>query len=152
MDGENLVLEVPTDMPGPPQRRNTGSFTNKGLELQTKFKARENLNFLLNYSFLNASEAVLYAPQHNLGLQARYAIKKLSIHAGLQHISGLNTSLLTEEDQENYTLLNARINLEATPWLQLFIQGDNLLDVEYQIENGYPMPGINILGGINVHF
>ena len=152
MDGENLIMEVPTGMPGPPQRRNTGSFTNKGIELQTKFKARKNLNFLLNYSFLDASESVLYAPEHNLGFQTRYSIKKLSIHAGLQHIAGLNTTLLTENEQENYTLLNARVSLEAAPWLQVFINGDNLLDTEYEVEKGYPMPGINVLGGINVHF
>ena len=152
MDGENLIMAVPTGMPGPPRRRNTGSFTNKGLELQTKFKASKNLNFLLNYSFLDASETVLFAPEHNLGFQTRYTFKKLSVQAGLQHISGLNIPSQTENDQENYTLLNARISLEATPWLQLFINGDNLLDAEYQVESEYPMPGINILGGIHVHF
>ena len=152
MEGENLILEVPTGMPGPPQRRNTGSFSNKGIELQTKFIARENLNFLFNYSLLDVSEAVLYAPQHNLGFQAHYTMNKLSMQAGIQQIAGLLTSLQAENDEESYTLLNARVSYEAAPWVDIFVNGDNLLDVEYQVQNGYPMPGINILGGINVHF
>ncbi len=152
MEGENLILEVPTGMPGPPQRRNTGSFSNKGIELQTKYFATNNLDFLLNYSLLDASEAVLFAPKQNLNFQARYAFKKLSLQAGLQHISGLRTAPVTDSELEKYTLVQAQLRFEATKWMHLFINGDNLLDVSYEVQEGFPMPGISFLGGVNFHF
>lgn len=152
MEGENLILEVPTGMPGPPQRRNTGTFSNKGLELQTKFLASSQLNFSLNYSLLDASEAVLFAPEHNLGITANYAVKNLSLQLGIQQIAGLRTSLVPEDEEESYTLVHVHVNYEVSPWINLFVNADNLLDQEYQIQNGFPMPGINILGGMNIHF
>ena len=152
MEGENLIQTVLSATPGPPQLRNTGRFTNQGIELQARYLPTTNLNLLLNYSFLDASENVLYAPRHTLGGQVHYTYRRASVLLGAQRVAGLTTSVASEVGEERYTLLNARLSLKATDWLQLFVEGNNLLDTQYQIEQNYPMPGFNVLGGIHCHF
>jgi iron complex outermembrane receptor protein len=57
-----------------------------------------------------------------------------------------------ESITENYLLLNASVNYILNDYIELFLSGKNLLDQEYQIDYGYPMPGINFMGGIGVKF
>ncbi len=150
-EGENLIQVVPSATAGPPQRRNTGTFSNRGVELQAKYVPSQ-WNFMLNYGFLNVSETVLFAPRHTLGLVANYHTARWSGQVELKQVSGLNISLMPDIPDENYTLLNTRLQWKAIDWLQLFIEGNNLLNQQYQIENGYPMPGANGLAGIQLHF
>lgn len=49
-------------------------------------------------------------------------------------------------------MLNARINYKALDWMNLFMRGENLLDSEYEINEGYPMPGVTLFGGIGLVF
>ncbi|MEM6842174.1 MAG: TonB-dependent receptor [Bacteroidota bacterium] len=149
--GENLIQVVPSATAGPPQRRNTGTFSNRGVELQAKYFPNQ-WNFMLNYAFLDVSETVLFAPRHTLGLVANYHTARWSGQAELRQVSGLNISSVPEVPDENYTLLNTRLQWRAIDWLQPFIEGNNLLNQQYQLESGYPMPGANFLGGIQVHF
>jgi iron complex outermembrane receptor protein len=53
---------------------------------------------------------------------------------------------------QNYLLINARIIYNITPWISIFLKGENLSDQEYEINYGYPMPGITALGGINLRY
>ena len=152
MEGENLIQAVPLATPGPPQFRNTGAFTNQGIELQARYQPTSSLNLMLNYSFLDASGNVLYAPRHTLGAQVHYTYQRVSLLLGGRRVAGLRTSTNSDIAKENYTLLNARLSLKATDWLKLFAEGNNLLDTQYQIEQNYPMPGVTLRGGIHCHF
>lgn len=150
--GSNLIQVMPVAVPGPPQGRNTGNFSNRGIELQTRYQPGKQLNFIFNYSLLKASETVLYAPKHALNFQVNYSYRKLGLQMDLRRVAGLNTSLQTDISREDYTLLDVRLNYKSADWLQIFIEGNNLLNTAYQIEHGYPMPGINMLSGVSFYF
>ncbi len=150
--GENLIQEVASSTPGPPQGQNTGRFTNKGIEWQTKYQVDAHVQLMLNYAFLHASENVLFAPKHNFYFQVDYTDEPFTVWAGLQQVSGLTTSLTSDVAEEHYTLVHARLQWEMSAYFRVFVEGNNLLDTSYQIENNYPMPGINVLGGIGFHF
>ena len=152
MEGSNLVQVVPTGLPGPPQRRNTGDFTNKGLELQVKFNATNDLDFTANYAFLDASTSVLFAPKHQLNFHTDYDLNRVQLQAGFQYVDKLRTSLEPQVPLESYLLLNARSTFDLLSNVKLFIEANNLLDVNYVTQNGFPMPGISVLGGVSVHF
>ena len=72
----------------------------------------------------------------------------------LQNIFNLynETGEGVEVIEQNYHLLGARVGYQASKLMDLFLSGNNLLDQEYQINFGYPMPGISILGGIHLKF
>ena len=75
---------------------------------------------------------------------------------GLQYINGLysvaNTDDPSKNKKEDFLLWNARCSYQLTDMVQLWVNGDNLLNTKYQINDGYPMPGISFMAGINLAF
>jgi outer membrane receptor protein involved in Fe transport len=71
----------------------------------------------------------------------------------LQNISNLYNDIGGETSvlEKNYTVLGSQIRYQVTHYLNLFIIANNLLNEKYYIINGYPMPGINFLAGINLN-
>ena len=49
-------------------------------------------------------------------------------------------------------LWNAHLSYQLSEMLQLWVNGDNLLNTKYQINAGYPMPGIAFMAGLNLSF
>jgi iron complex outermembrane receptor protein len=152
IDGENMIQEVLIAAP-PPVKQNTGAFTNKGIEVSSDYKIRENLNFNLNYTYLNTSKEFKYAPEHELNFHGRYRLKPVSFMLFLKYVNNLNTFVSENEvTSENYTLLNVKVIWNALKWLNVFLEGNNLFNTSYEIDRGYPLPGINVLGGIELRY
>lgn len=148
--GDNLI-QVDAEG-GPPRNRNTGAFRNKGLESQVNFKPTGDLGFLFSYNFADVSENVLFAPRHYVKLQMNGQLGKFQLVPFVQQVFGLRNSLVSEAESETYSLLNLQVNYQITARLRAHVLGNNLLDSNYQLENGYPMPGINMAAGINYQF
>jgi iron complex outermembrane receptor protein len=148
--GSNLIQVNP--MERPPVARNTGSFSNTGIETQFRYRPSAFLGILLNYAYINASENVLFAPKHNLNFQGDFSWKKFTIIPSIRIIGGLRNSLLESAAAENYALLDLRGLYHITPKISAYISGKNLFDTAYQIESGFPMPGVSVLSGIQLKF
>jgi len=152
IDGENMIQEVLIAVP-PPVKQNTGAFTNKGIEISSNYILRENLYFKLNYTWLNTSKEFKYAPEHEVNFHGRYQLKPVSFMLFLKYVNNLNTFVSENEiTSENYTLLNLKVNWNVLKWLNVFVEGNNLLNTTYEIDKGYPLPGINVLGGIELRY
>ena len=54
--------------------------------------------------------------------------------------------------KENYTLVNTKIAYELNKYIDIFIKAKNILNMKYEMNYNYPMPGITIFGGINLHY
>ncbi len=152
IDGENMIQEVLIATP-PPVKQNTGAFTNKGIEFTTNYHPLNNLNFSLNYTYLNTSQAFKYAPKNEINFHGFYNLKPVSFMLYLKYVNGLNNYIGKDEVTTiNYTLLNLKVSWQATGWLNVFLEGNNLLDTKYQIDRDYPMPGINVLAGVELRY
>ena len=149
-EGSNLIQVNPMERPA--VGRNTGSFSNKGIETQLRYKSTSLWGIVLNYAYINASENVLFAPTHNLNFQADFLIDKFTIIPSLQVIGGLRNSPLESAAAENYALLDLRGMYRISPKISAYITGKNLFDTGYQLERGFPMPGTNIISGIQLKF
>ncbi len=145
--GDNLIVAAS------PFNTNTnaGKFIHKGIELSGDYFVTANFNFSINYSFLNCDTPTLYAPKHRVNLQLNYSSKKLDVYANLQQVSGLYTSL-QDSDAENYFLLDANLNYSVTNFFDIFVKGGNLLNKNYQIDFGYPLPDRNVTIGLKLHY
>jgi iron complex outermembrane receptor protein len=148
--GSNLIQVNPMDTP--PVGRNTGSFSNKGIETQFRYNPSAPWGLLLNYAYVDASENVLFAPKHNLNFQGNFSWNKISIIPSFRLIGGLRNSPLESAATESYTLLDIRGTYTLTPKISAYISGKNLFDTAYQIERGFPMPGASVLSGIQFKF
>ncbi len=151
-DGENLIVMVPPVAPPPPQYKNSGSFNNKGIEFSWNYRPADRLKLHANYSFIHMEKPLSATPGHNLFVSGRYQLKRWNFLLKLQSIFNLynETGSGVEVLEKNYQVLGARIGYRATRFLDVFLTGSNLLDQEYQINYGYPMPGISVMGGLSL--
>jgi iron complex outermembrane receptor protein len=145
--GENMI-QMEGQYPNV-SRQNVGEFTNMGIEVATKFKATENFILHGNYTYLNLDKAVLAAPEHQFNINASYRFKIVTANLSLQHVENLYT-LTDPEELQSYTLLNARIDAQLMKYINIFVSGNNLLNQEYEINYGYPMPGIHFSAGLKI--
>lgn len=147
--GDNLIQVVGIGYSA--KRENVGSFDNYGIEFSARYRLNRNLYFNANYSYLNLDKPVIAAPRQQVNVGANYSYKIWSLHVSAQYIENLYTSIQPVVTQ-SYALLNARLSARPIKFLELFIAGNNLTNSHYQINHGYPMPGINFNGGVNVRF
>ena len=138
-------------------RDNVGSFSNQGIELSAKYALCKNLFLHANYSYLDLNKAVVAAPRQQLNVSANYSYKIWNLNVSTQYIEKLYTFISPDPTispviQSNYLLLNARLSTRPLKKLEIFVAANNLLNQQYQINYGYPMPGINFNAGFNVRF
>jgi len=153
--GENMIL-VTGAFPNL-KKENVGSFENQGIEFSAKYALSKNLHLHANYSYLDLSKAVVAAPRQQLNVSANYNYKIWNFNLSTQYIEKLYTFVspnptIPAAIQPDYLLLNARLACRPIQNLELFIIGNNLLNQSYQINYGYPMPGINFNGGVSYRF
>jgi iron complex outermembrane receptor protein len=150
--GQNLIVLVPPAAPPPPQYKNSGEFNNKGIEFMIHFKSQRGLRLNANYTYIHMKNPLPGTPGHNLFASSSYRYKNWQFRIKLQAIFNLynNTGQGVEVVEQSYQLLGARIGYQATRFLNIYLAGNNLLDQSYQINFGYPMPGINFMGGISL--
>jgi len=137
-------------------RENVGSFNNQGLEFSARYSVNRHLQFHANYSYLNSDKIIMAAPRQQINLGGNYTYKIWGVNLSALYIdkfySALSIPPYTTQQEPNYLLLNARLTARLVKYLELFVEGNNLLNQQYEINYGYPMPGININIGCNVMF
>lgn len=167
LDAENIILQngvfnpdgTPFLMPNGRQKQlnmNSGELKNNGVELQASYLVSKSIAVHGNYSYLNMETPVIGAPENKVYLGGSYTNNGLHVSTGLQYINGLysivNTDDPSKSKKENFLLWNARVSYQITDMVQVWVNGDNLLNTKYQINDGYPMPGIAFMAGVNLSF
>ena len=152
LDADNIIITAPNPTAPPPMlNQNSGELKNKGVELQASYLLSKSIAIHGNYSYLNMETPVIGAPEHKAYLGGSYTGNGLHVSTGFQYINGLY-SAIGPDKKENFLLWNARVSYQLTDMIQLWVNGDNLLNTKYQINAGYPMPGIAFMGGVNLSF
>lgn len=150
-EGSNMIQtsSVPTADGGTANRNtNTGSFLNKGIEISTQSSPMEALMLRGSYSYMHTSFANLTAApknQYYLGI-AWQALKRFTVDAEIKGVGGLYVAEGVEH--QNYTLLGLRFTYKPVKLLHLFAHFDNIANAKYMINNGYQMPGFNVMAGV----
>lgn len=145
--GDNLIQSVgqyPNE-----KYENTGDFQHYGIEFAGSWNPFDFLTIESNYSWLHMEKPIIGAPVHQWYSAVRVHHKKATLKLSGMYIHGLYTQSIPEITK-NYYLLNANISYQALSFLNVWIRCDNLLDVEYEINYNYPMPGITVLAGIDI--
>ena len=152
LDADNIIITAPNPTAPPPMlNQNSGELKNKGVELQASYLVTKSIAVNGNYSYLNMETPIIGAPEHKVYFGGSYTDNGLHVSTGLQYINGLY-SATGPDKKENFLLWNARVSYQLTDMVQLWVNGDNLLNTKYQINAGYPMPGIAFMGGVNLSF
>ncbi|MBN3036439.1 MAG: TonB-dependent receptor [Bacteroidales bacterium] len=130
---------------------NSGTFRHHGVEASAALRLVEPLELRVSYAWLHMADPVTGAPEHSLYAGGSYKWRKLKAHLNVHYISGLYT-VTSPVTREQYTLLNGRIGYQVNRILELFVNGENLLDQAYEINYDYPMPGVMVFCGFNLKY
>lgn len=151
MDAENIILTLPNPNGAGMLNQNSGELNNTGVEVEASYLISKSFAANCNYSFLKMETPVVGAPEHKAYLGGSYTSNGWHASTGLQYVNGLY-SAVGPDKKEDFLLWNARLSYQLSDMLQLWVNGDNLLNTKYQINAGYPMPGIAFMAGVNLSF
>lgn len=149
IDGKDMIQVVRVD--GRPKNMNVGRFINKGFEVDFSYMINPKWAVSANYSYLHTDAEIVSAPKNKLNGEVNFRPGKFDFTLESNTIWSLYTG---GPEKENYSLLNFRgaytfdFKSEAT----FFVKLDNILDKHYEIVYGCPMPGITIMGGVELKF
>ncbi len=149
LNGKNLILmtgRFPNIL-----NVNTGSVNNKGIEVETNVKPFENILMNAVYSYLNTENVIVGAPEQQYSIETVYKYHNYEIGLvikGVQDLIKLNDPAKSIIKKESYTLLNLFTAYRLFQNLSFTFHLDNILDRQYEIINGYPMPGRSFLAGV----
>ena len=134
------------------QNVNTGSFTNKGIEVTVSSHPIDKLTLRATYSYLHTTlDDLTAAPKNQYFLGVGWQmIPQFRVDAELQGVGGLYVS--DEVENQDYALLNMRLTYDVVRFLELFVSFENITDAQYVINEGYDMPGFNVTGGFKLRF
>lgn len=150
--GSNLINAPFDPVKGHAFGVNTGRFTNKGLEFGVSSSPIDQLHLRASYSVLKSDiEKLTGAPKHQYHVAADWTIiPKLVLNADLTGVSRLYVA--DDVAKQNYAVLGAKLTYHVKPFIDLFVQGNNLTNARYCINKGYEMPGITATGGFRLKF
>ncbi len=148
IDGNNSIQTLPVN--GRPLNVNTGKIENYGLEFNTHYQLSPFFKVTANYSWLHMKYKITGAPEHKLYIAVYYNRKSWNASTGLQYVNHLYTVINPVEKTGSFALWNVRGAYRPNHWIEFFVKGENLLDQDYEINAGYPMPGITVFGGVNL--
>ena len=151
IDAENIILTLPKPNGPGKLNQNSGEIKNNGVEVQASYLISKSFAVNGNYSYLHMDTPVIGSPEHKAYLGGTFNKNSWHASTGLQYINSLY-SAVGPDKKEDFLLWNARLSYQVSDMLQLWVNGDNLLNTKYQINDGYPMPGIAFMGGVNLTF
>jgi outer membrane cobalamin receptor len=149
-EGDNLIQTV-TGTNGT-KYQNTGEFSNTGIELAGTYDPTGYWSFNLNYSYINMDEAITGTPEQQLFAGGTYNRSKWNLNLSVQYVHDIYTTVKPQKIKDTYMLINSKISRTLSKFVDVFVKCENLTDKKYAINEGYPMPGFIVFGGLNVHF
>ncbi len=151
IEGENMIQMLPVD--GRMVYMNSGEVENWGVETNLSYRISELFSLNTNYSYLDMRYKVVAAPKHKLYAGLNFNRGRWGASAGVQYIDDLYTSVADDDTQtESFVLVNLRANYKIAKAVTIYAKGENLLNQEYEINSGFPMPGATALIGADITF
>jgi outer membrane cobalamin receptor len=138
MDGSNLIRTTGS-FPNL-VLANAGEFSHRGAEAALRLVPVRSLELDLAYGYLDSGEMTLAHPEHQLNVGARLSRGMFTGNLGAQHVVGLYGADGSPVRLPAYTVVRARVAAHHRG-VTAYLAGENLLDAEYQVVSGYPMPG-----------
>lgn len=124
----------------------------EGIDLNITREVTEALTLSLNYTYLDSRDKEtddIIAASHNTNLGLTYNKDGISASLIGHMIDG------RPDDLESYSVVNAKISknfIVKNEEIEVAFAVNNLLDAEYEVNKGYPMPGRNYMLEISIGF
>jgi outer membrane cobalamin receptor len=110
------------------------------------------LSVTAGYAFLASTNFAPLLPANKANLGLDLDMKHAFLHATVQTVGKRYADPTLTTQLGGYTDTGLKLSVPIRHNLNFFATADNLLNHRYQVQTGYPMPGINGAGGFVMHF
>lgn len=131
---------------------NAGRALNRGIESSVRWRVQKRLSFQSGYALLHSTNLAPYIPAQKWDYSADFDAGRAQVHFGGTSVGMRWADVNHSRKLDRYTLGTLRIGVPLNRAASLFTMVDNLFNRRYEVVPGYPMPGINALGGFQVNF
>lgn len=129
-----------------------------GFNFKEEWKIFGGLSQTFNYHFVkgvnkdDSNKFITYLPTHTFKLGCDYNISNWEFNIELEYIGERYYKQDISTSLNPSLLLSAKISKNFSNWLTIFTKGENLLNQEYEYIQGYILPKVSILLGLNIEF
>ncbi len=143
------------------QPYNIGEASICGAEAEADIQFTSCISGDVCYTYLSARDKgdtyydkhIRHKPSHKIGLGLRYKSNfGFAVRLGADYTGSVYSDRANTAELDDYLLLSTRLSQDIKNLGEVFIVGQNLLDEEYQLYEGYPMPGLSVTGGLKMMF
>ncbi len=144
---KDAIESVATSTPGISQAQNVGTATNKGLDLSVQAPIGNAWIASVAYSYLDATLGApglvaTNAPRHWADLGVSWLPgDATTLSAHVQAASSRQTTTDGKQPVAGFAVVNLRWTQRLAPRLTLYTNLNNAFDRNYQLSEGFPMPG-----------
>jgi len=133
----------------------------QGVETELNTQITREISVALNYTLLGAQdtsgeyegETLTYRPKNKVGCRLGYQSKwgfKCNVNA--EYTDSVYADRANTKKLGGFMTLGAYASQTIVKGVEIYVRGDNILDKQYQLVNGYPMPGASVMGGLKATF
>jgi len=133
----------------------------QGVETELSTKLTKEISAGLNYTLLGAQdtsgqydgETLIYRPKNKVGCRLGYQSNwgfKCNVNA--DYTDSVYADRANTQELGGFMTLGAYASQAIGRGVEIYVRGDNILDKQYQLVNGYPMPGVSVMGGVKAMF
>ncbi|MBU4200147.1 MAG: TonB-dependent receptor [Verrucomicrobia bacterium] len=133
----------------------------QGVETELSAQLTEEISGAVNYTLLNAQDTsgtyedktLTYRPKNKVGGRLGYQNAwGLKLNLNAEYTDSVYTDRANTKELGGFMTLGAYAAQTLVKGVEIFARGNNLLNKQYQLVNGYPMPGFSVMGGVKATF
>jgi iron complex outermembrane receptor protein len=134
------------------QLLNTGRALNRGLETTVRWRVHRRVSVQSGYAYLRSTNLAPYLPANKWNYSIDVDAGRAFVTFGGMAVGERWKDVQHSGKMNAYTLGTLKVTLPVARNWRLFTLVDNLWNRSYQVVPGYPMPGINVMGGFTLSF
>lgn len=135
-----------------------GTSESKGVELAAAWEITEAVSLLGSYTYTDAEDADGEdrdrIPRHDFSVSLAGAVNRISYGVEARFVADYTDggTADTENFDEDFTVVNARVAYALTDQAEVYLRAENLFDAEYQTARGYGTSDQAFFAGIRGTF
>ena len=128
---------------------NSGAFSHRGVELETKLDLLSNFYVHLTGTWLDPEDDTQASPGRKYGGSVYYDSGRLLLRASAESVSKLYGSNYSRNRLDDYTIADFYVSFRINRYLAINGEAKNLFDKSYAIISGFPLPGRTLFLGLS---
>lgn len=131
---------------------NTGAALNRGIEIAGRWRASRRVAIQSGYAYLRSTNLAPYVPSNKFNYGADVNAGKVFVYFGGMVVGERWANPQHTAKLAGYPLGELKLSVPVRERWRVFTLVDNLFNRQYSVVPGYPMPGINAMGGLSISF